>query len=114
MNGDRTALPLTALDPQRREPLRQITMLIVENQEVIRRGLLAIVSAVPEIVARTVAGTGAEPPGPFDIALASTAVLESVEEAWAPCAICARCWSRRPRPGPSTSSQRSDARQTAT
>lgn len=85
MNGFQAAppryagLPEESQRPGRQDtPAQQIRVLIVENQEVLRRGLLDIASAVPEIAARTVAGAVAAP-GPSDIVIASTSTLESLE-----------------------------------
>jgi two-component system nitrate/nitrite response regulator NarL len=62
-----------------------IKVLIVEDQEVIRRGLLAITASIPEVAASAVAisAHGAEMPSRFDVALISTSTLMNAERAGA-------------------------------
>jgi two-component system, NarL family, nitrate/nitrite response regulator NarL len=61
-----------------------IRVLIVEEQEVIRRGLLAITSSIPEVAASAVAKVSAEDAGMLaetDVTLISTSTLVNVERA---------------------------------
>jgi DNA-binding NarL/FixJ family response regulator len=61
-----------------------VKVLIVEEQEVIRRGLLAITSSIPEVAASAIAKISAHDVGKlagFDVTLISTSTLMNAERA---------------------------------
>lgn len=75
----------SVVDRLPKRPLRSdIKVLIVEDQEVIRRGLLAITSSIPEVTASAMAMMSAHDVGAaggFDLTLISTSTLMNAERA---------------------------------